>query len=126
MKYIRFVKIDSRYLKKEDTSPEMTTLGMFFATDYDPNWPSTKPWIKDPNTDGHEVESNITTWRKDFHGNIFIGYLIYEDEEEWTFKTTKEKFLKLLDDWDKLVKQNPKEITITVSEDGEIKVEGKN
>ena len=47
-------------------------------------------------------------------------------KNDWIFKTTKEKFLKLLHDWDEIVKQNPKEIIITVSDDGEIKVEGRN
>ena len=47
-----------------------------------------------------------------------------EGEVDSTFKTTKEKFLKLIYDWNDIVKQNPKEIIVTVSDDGEIKVEG--
>ena len=54
----------------------MITLGLFFDSDYDPNWPSMKSWIEDPNTDGDEVSSNITFEKKDKQENYFFRSFI--------------------------------------------------
>lgn len=122
MKFVKLINNGKGYFWKEFSSPDMNVLGEFFASDYVPNeWDE---WLVDSKTDGDIVGSNITQIEKDKNGNVFIKDVF--NKEFCTFKTTKEKILKLFHQWNTIIQLHPKEIIITISDHDDITIEAIN
>ena len=123
MKY--FVKFDFTiygYSSRDFNSDEMAILGAFFTTDYDLFGIETLiKWVKDPSQ--CYTNANLSYLEKE-NGIVSIGDL-YDEEPIITFDLSEKQFIELIESWEALVAQRPKEIIITRNND-QIKLEGRN
>ena len=60
-----------------------------------------------------------------YNGTITLQDIWSEEEDDAKFVTTKDKFIEIIDKWDELYKQKPKEIIITIDGDT-VTLTGKN
>lgn len=79
-------------------------------------------WATDSNLES--LETNSTLLEKKAN-NVIIKFL-YSSEpgEEPVFKISIDQFIKLLQEWEKLIKTKTKKITITQNDDGTMSIEG--
>lgn len=116
-------KVDNEYFKiKKASNKEMEVLGYFliddavFAKDFFKDWANN---IKQKETSG-----NISLLEKE-NEKIIIRYF-FSSKDEPHFVTAKEKFIKMLEDWDVTIKQKPDQIFVTIDDVGNITIEGSN
>ena len=124
MKYtIEFTMSSVGYLMRKFFPDEMCDVGNFFSGDYRvfKKFDFVDDWLNDPTQNC--ISGNLIYLEKR-DGMIFFGDLFGKDNEIRISLSTK-VFKKLLDDWEKVVRQKPKKIIITKNGD-EMKVEGKN
>ena len=114
LKLVRCTPPYTGYSYKDASNIEMSILDCFIAHDcYSTT--SAKEWAL--NDAWESGGGNITWWEKE-DGYILITDVYSEEELPTVLKIKIEQFIKLLDDWEeKVVKLNPKEITITYQYD---------
>jgi len=110
--FVNFTKSMDDYSSREFSSDEMCNLGSFFSTDYYLyGYQFLMKWIQDP--EQHCTNANLTNLGKE-NRCISIGYLFRKEQEQtMTFDLPVEKFIKLLNDWERVTKEEPQNITIT-------------
>ncbi len=121
MSYVKFIFIKSHpYIEEADNS-KMEILGLFLTNEVDDTtfW---KDWINNP---AYEDTTGNLMFVDKKNNKIIIGHLYTEDWYETVFETTKKQFLEILDRWEELCKQRPREIIIT-KEGDKVTLEGKN
>ena len=124
MEYIKFTLENARYYLNVASTPRMSILANFLESDYGSGRSSFKEWTN--NEEYKFIEGNIS-WLEKENDDVIITYLFDRSEDiyEHAFRTSKKQFLELLNKWEKLYKEGPKEIIITY-EDGKIHLEGIN
>lgn len=122
MQILELIKDSNYYIQKISNSPQIQILGNFLTSDLNSGAASFKKLIL---SNQDETAGNFS-WLTNKDNKIRIGFL-YEDEDPTApvFEISKEQFIKLLDEWEKLYKEQPQEIIITY-ENGIINLEGKN
>ena len=113
MSYVEFIFIESHpYIEEADNS-KMEILGLFLTNDVGSItfW---KNWINNPEYE--DTVGNLTFIEKE-NNKIIIGDLWAEDWYETIFETTQKQLLEILDRWEELCKQQPREIIITQQDD---------
>jgi hypothetical protein len=115
------IKFNQNHLSSYDaTSYEICNLGNFLTDDVGCFWPGWKKWALDPTQDS--TTSNYARLIKE-ENYILIGDQYSEEPDLGPYlKITIEEFIKVLDQWEQLCKNPPKEVLIT-RENSEIKME---
>lgn len=123
MEYITFKKLTADIYSFRGASTRRTEiLGCFLCDDVG-NYPL--DWITWVNGLQPFTSSNVSRLYKD-DKHIYINDLYAELNDETCFETTKEIFIKVLHDWDKLIKQKPNHIYVTIHDNDNILLEGSN
>lgn len=124
MLYINFKKMNNIYSLMETKYIEENILGLFLSSDVGSD---ALNWIKWINETKQPFTSSNASWLEIEDNLIYIGDLCMEEkEDEPCFSISKEKFIKMLEDWDAITKQKPNQIFLTIDDDGNIKFEAKN
>lgn len=124
MESIIFEFITNRFHFVKGSSYESCNLGDFLSSEVINR---ISPWVDLVNNPIiNFVEGNITVLiKKD--NKILIGDLFSKAEDGGPyFEISRDKFIKMLQDWDVLVKQQPKHIFLTIHDNGDITLEGSN
>lgn len=102
---IKFKKFNNYYEMIESSNQQLFILGLFLTDDYQRNPNFFKNWLNNYN---QNTGGNVTILIKE-NQNIIIGW----DISDTFLKLEKEIFLNLLNEWDKILKEKPDEVTIT-------------
>ena len=123
MFYVRLIRRGEGYLPVEANSVSIGILGFFLRDEVGYEVVSYKDWISNPNYD-YTAGNTIYLEKKD--DNIILGDLYADKEyEEDVLEIPQKQLLDILDKWEELCKQMPKEILITMEGD-KITLEGKD
>jgi len=110
------------YSYKDADTIKMCILGSFLASDVCSRPSTFKEWVWD--YEYQTTASNITGLEKE-GDNIILSDLYDEDDPPSYLQLTREQFLYVLDTWEQLYKEGPKQIII-IMEDGKITMTGMN
>lgn len=124
MATIQFELITNHYYLKKVETMVACILANFLTSDVGHY---ATDWIKFANDQTRPYTSSNASFVDKDDNNILIGDILSE-AEDWGpfFVVTKENFIKLLEDWDKLIRQKPSQIFLTIHDDGAITLEGSN
>lgn len=119
---IKLEKIKNSYLFKESQDSLLSILTFFLLDDCGIEIESWKKWfLEEPYT---SVGSNATYLIKDEKKNkVYISRIWDDDPDAEELELSGEQFLHILDRWEELLKERPKEIIIT-KEGEKITMEG--
>ncbi len=109
MKFVMFKKYDDVYLIHKHNDFILLRLGMLFEEQLRFLEPFLEK-VKDSKC--KELRGNAVTFNSYDDNKIKIMFPYDEDPEEYAFIIDKELLIKIIRAWQKLVKQEPKEITI--------------
>lgn len=123
MNRIIFEKIRQHYFPTCATTIPLTILGNYLTSDV----VESKKWIEWTKNHLQSYTSSNLTFISIEDDEIYLASLLdMHQDEPPCFVTSKEKFIKMLEDWDRLFKQQPDLIILTIDDNGNIMLEGKN
>ena len=119
MKQLRMIKYENLYLIKESSNVYMTTLGVFLedsggSIDFWKKWALSDSLFASGNINHLEKENNI----------VFLYMRPGKRNKNLSFSIPV--FIELLNRWEELYKQQVNEIIITLDEQGNATIEGKD
>lgn len=119
--YLKIKFADGCYFEREWSNDEMEVLGSFLSSDVGCYWPSFKEWAKE---EGDSVTGGNLSYLEKKDNHIIIAYEPHIFGPTTGFKITKQAFIDVLNDWEKVCEEEPPYILITY--DGQqFTVEGK-
>ncbi|MGB8366824.1 MAG: hypothetical protein WCD44_00545 [Candidatus Babeliales bacterium] len=122
-KYLKLQKLKNGYEYKESNDAALETLN-YFLDDCHAATNSFKKWMYDPAIE--IFGGNVTTVEKEGEKIIItLEFVENEKKYDYSFETTREKLIDIMDRWNELYKKMPEKIIITRYNDAII-LEGKN
>jgi hypothetical protein len=118
---IIFKETSNDYRIDYSSDESSDVLAMFLYSDVGSRVDTWKQWISDPMTTSGG--SNATIICKLPNNKIEIGFM-WKDGDGPYFIIDRDKLIKLLDNWARLLKEKPDEIIITINDTDEVLIEG--
>lgn len=122
MEYVSLARQDNHYFIEKWNSSQMEMLGSFLQSDAGSRIYNWIDWLK--NTRYKDTSSNFSFLEKEGN-NIVIGCQFSEDPYEWTFESSIDDLVYILEEWQKLCSAKKREIIIT-RENGTFTLEGRD
>lgn len=119
METLKFKNTDYFYFLSNVETIKGNILGSFLNDDVVDNIDAWITWV---NNSQLFTSSNVSRLYKD-DKHVYINDL-YTEGDEPCFVTTRDKFIKMLHDWDRLIQQQPNYIRITIHDNGDITLQG--
>jgi hypothetical protein len=124
MESIKFKKSQTYYSLREADTTIGYILGCFLIADVQGN---PLKWIQWTNDQSKPYTSSNSSFIDKEDNKIFIYDVLCKDDDGGPyFETTKEQFIKLLEEWDVMLKLMPNEIYINIDDNGIITLEASN
>lgn len=121
MKYIQLTLKQNIYFPEIYNDDSMLLLSKFLTDDS--GCSGSDRWINWLRSTNETARGGNYTWLEKEEGNIIMSSQYTDDPYEWTFESTIDDLVYILQEWQKLCSVKKREIIIT-RENGKLKVEG--